>query len=242
MLMFQIGFSNSKFDQDLNHLNTSKVSTLNSWMRGNAIFGTVNGNVSGLDMSNVSTFLYAFRDTNANPDIQTWTYPASWGGGLMMRNADSFDQNLATMDLSNCTTLAQFMLQCTGLSAANYDATLIGWNGQTLIGGYAVDMGGSTYTKTQVDSGTTDGTTANKLVDSTQTDFLTTVAVNDIVHNTTDDTYAKVTNVDSNTILSLNADIMVSGETYQIETSAAVKAKENMINSDGLTFTDGGGV
>lgn len=66
------------------------------------------------------------------------------------------------------------------------------------------------------DSGTTDGTTSNKLVDSSQ-NFVTTVTVGMPVHNTTDDTYATVTAVDSNTVLSLSADIMTTGENYQID-------------------------
>lgn len=66
-----------------------------------------------------------------------------------------------------------------------------------------------------VDSGTTDGTTANKLVQSGQ-NFLTTVAVNDLVVNTTDSTKAKVTAVDNDTTLSISEDIMVSGEAFII--------------------------
>ena len=58
-------------------------------------------------------------------------------------------------------------------------------------------------------------TTANKLVDSTQT-FATSVKVGAIVHNTTDGTIATVTVVDSNTQLSLSADIMATGENYTI--------------------------
>ena len=67
-----------------------------------------------------------------------------------------------------------------------------------------------------VDSGTTTATTANKLVDATQ-NFLTTVRIGDIVKNTTDSTSATVTAIDSNTILSISADIMASGENYQIK-------------------------
>ena len=66
------------------------------------------------------------------------------------------------------------------------------------------------------DSGTTTATTANKLVDATQ-NFLTTVRIGDIVKNTTDSTSATVTAIDSNTILSISADIMASGENYQIK-------------------------
>lgn len=69
------------------------------------------------------------------------------------------------------------------------------------------------------DSGTTTATTANKLVDGTQ-NFTSTVRVGDLVSNTTDSTTATVTAVDSDTILSLSADIMASGENYQIKYEA----------------------
>jgi len=61
-------------------------------------------------------------------------------------------------------------------------------------------------------------TSANKLVDSGGA-FTSgvTVDVGDEVHNTTDDTYAFVTAVDSATQLSLSADIMASGENYTIQ-------------------------
>ena len=67
-----------------------------------------------------------------------------------------------------------------------------------------------------VDSGTTDGaTTTNKLIQSGQ-NFVTTVNVGDIVQNTTDSTTAAVTAVDSNTQLTLDADVMATGEVYVI--------------------------
>ena len=69
------------------------------------------------------------------------------------------------------------------------------------------------------DSGTTTATTANKLVDATQ-NFTSTVRVGDLVSNTTDSTTATVTAVDSDTTLSLSADIMTSGENYQIKYEA----------------------
>ena len=60
------------------------------------------------------------------------------------------------------------------------------------------------------DSGTTDGVTTDKLVDSTQ-DFTSSVSVGDTVNNTTDGTTATITAIDSNTTLSLSSDIMISG-------------------------------
>ena len=67
-------------------------------------------------------------------------------------------------------------------------------------------------------SGTTDGTTANKLVDSTAS--FTSNLQGYILYNTTDNTAAKVTGVDSATELSLSADIMASGEVYVLYADA----------------------
>ena len=64
-------------------------------------------------------------------------------------------------------------------------------------------------------SGTTTSTTTNKLIDSTKT-FTTTVAIGDVVNNTTDNTTAIISSIDSNTTISLSADIMQSGENYNI--------------------------
>jgi len=63
-------------------------------------------------------------------------------------------------------------------------------------------------------SGTTDGVTANKLVDSTAS--FTSNLLGYIVYNTTDSTVATVTAVDDANTLSLSADIMVSGEAYTL--------------------------
>lgn len=97
--------------------------------------------------------------------------------------------------------------------------------------------GSSVHSKNQVDSGTTDGTTANKLVDSTQ-NFLTTVNIGDAVRNTTDSTWALVTNVDSDTQLTLGNDIMISGESYKIYDDATTKARANLEANRAWGMTD----
>ena len=64
--------------------------------------------------------------------------------------------------------------------------------------------------------GTTDGTTADKLVDSTASFETDGVAIGDPVYNTTDGTKAYVTAVDGEDQLTLSEDIFVSGEDYSI--------------------------
>lgn len=63
-------------------------------------------------------------------------------------------------------------------------------------------------------SGTTTAATANKLVDVGAN--FSNVSVGDIVYNTTDNTSATVTAIDTSTILTLSLDIFTSPETYII--------------------------
>ena len=85
-------------------------------------------------------------------------------------------------------------------------------------------------------NGTTTSTTANKLVDSTAS-FTSTVTVGDQVVNQVDGTTALVTNVDSNTTLSLDGDIMLSGEAYTIDNSPFITQGHYYVVSVGGTTT-----
>lgn len=82
----------------------------------------------------------------------------------------------------------------------------------------------------EVVAGTTDGTTASKLVDSTENFTNRNVAVGDKIRNTTDDTEAIVTAIDSATILSISADVMASGEDYII-TESPMRVISNRIRT-----------
>jgi hypothetical protein len=88
------------------------------------------------------------------------------------------------------------------------------------------------------DSGTADGTTTNKLVDSSQ-DFLTTVKVGMTVYNTTDSTFTNVTAVDSDTQLTLADDIMASGENYEIQNGRSLDKIQYVVISETDNFTGG---
>ncbi len=88
-------------------------------------------------------------------------------------------------------------------------------------------------------SGTTTSTTANKLVDSSAS-FLTTVTVGDQVINQVDGQNALVSNVDSDTTLSLDNDIMVSGEAYTIDNSPFItQGHYYVVNVGGLHTLNG---
>ena len=88
-------------------------------------------------------------------------------------------------------------------------------------------------------SGTTSSTTANKLVDS-NANFTSTVTVGDKVINQVDRQTSLVTNIDSNTILSLASDIMLTGEAYTIDNSPFItQGHYYVVNEGGSTNLNG---
>ena len=88
----------------------------------------------------------------------------------------------------------------------------------------------------EVDSGITDGaTTAFKLIQSGQ-NFNTSVSVGNKVVNQVDGTTALVTVIDSNTQLTLDTDIMLTGEAYTIDASPFIpQGNYYVVNFAGTT-------
>jgi len=83
----------------------------------------------------------------------------------------------------------------------------------------------------QLDSGTATSIVTDQLVDSSGLFVTDGIAVGDIVTNTTDDTTARVVTVTSETVLVLDADIFVSGETYKIFQASTPRVAEKVSHS-----------
>lgn len=83
-----------------------------------------------------------------------------------------------------------------------------------------------------VDSGTTTSASTGKLIDTGQ-NFTSTVSENDLVRNTTDETYAYVESVDDDENLTLSKDIMGSGDGYEISNGFIQDTRP-----DGTSFPD----
>ena len=83
-------------------------------------------------------------------------------------------------------------------------------------------------------NGTTTSTLTNKLVDSSAS-FTSTVTVGDQVVNQVDGQIALVTNIDSNTTLSIDADIMLTSEAYTIDNSPFITQGHYYVVSVGGT-------
>ena len=202
-----------------NYTDVPNFSSMNDMNRMFASCYSFNKSVEGFDTSNVTDFSF-----------------------MLIYNT-KFKQSLAGFTLAPTLTSMLNMLTGCDINAAgtttNYDATLISWAAQNPPNSLSFDGGNSKYGEGLVDSGTTDGVAANKLIQSGQ-NFLTTVTVGDVVYNTTDGTYALVTAIDSDTQLSISADIMASGEVYRIQHSDAAKARAKLILTDLWTITDGG--
>ena len=167
--MFQGATSfNNAVSSNINNWNTSNVTNMSSFLLGANSF---NQNISSWDTSNVtnmSTMFYAarafnqdignwntsnvtnmstmFRDARAfDQDISSWNTSNVTNMSTMFRDAVSFDQDISTWDINQVNNFGNFMLSATGLSTANYDALLVGWEAQAPTYSGAIDFGGSQY-------------------------------------------------------------------------------------------------
>ncbi len=86
-----------------------------------------NGGALGVwDVSNVQDMGFLFRNTPFNEDISSWNTQNVTNMSNMLANCPNFNQNLGDWDISKVTNMSD-MFVTSGLSLANYDATLIGW-------------------------------------------------------------------------------------------------------------------
>jgi len=78
----------------------------------------------------------------------------------------------------------------------------------------------------------------NKLIDAGQT--FTSNNIEDVIWNTTDGSWARITALDDANTLSLDTDIMDNADDYKLFSSDAAKAKADMILDKSTTIADGG--
>lgn len=98
--------------------------------------------------------------------------------------------------------------------------------------GYIYDIDRDSFFRLyQVTTGTTDGTTTDKLVDSGKDFVALGVKKGMIVYNITDGTKATVTAIDSATTLSMSEDLFPTGKAYEIGTN-------EIVTPSSVDFTD----
>jgi surface protein len=155
------------FNQPLNSWDVSSVTNMASMFRAATSF---NQSLNSWDVSSVTDMINMFAGATAfNGDITSWQLTAnpriqsmfdgasafnqpigSWdtagvtAAQWLFRNAISFDQSLANWDIT--TIFAFDWFGGAGLSTANYDATLIGWESQSPPQPKTANFGSSQYT------------------------------------------------------------------------------------------------
>ena len=159
------------------------------------------------------------------------------------RNNSSLTLNLPTnLDLTNLTNGSNIATD-TIVNSAGYDRFLnrlkATWDTNLVAG--TLNFGSSQYTESIVTTGSATSTVAFKLVDTNPgNDFGPSglnIQVGDIVIDVMNNS-AEVTAVDNATTLSLDTDIMVSGEAYEIDNGTPAKDKY-WLEDQGWTISDG---
>lgn len=113
---------------DLSGWDTSNITSMD-WMFLNA--RNFNGDISTWDVGNVTDFTLMLAGVSSfNQDISTWNIGENVIGTVnmnsMLTRTENFDQNLGNWDLQKVTDIDDILAN-SGLSVANYDATLMGW-------------------------------------------------------------------------------------------------------------------
>tara|TARA_R110001599_G_scaffold289804_1_gene492800 strand:+ start:2564 stop:3505 length:942 start_codon:yes stop_codon:yes gene_type:complete len=131
---------NSSFE----NWNTSNITRPEGMFRAARLF---NQNISTWNTSNfIRTDTMFFDARSFNQPIGSWNMSnVTQINNMFKNNQSAFDQSLANWDIT-AITLAGSMFSSSGLSTANYDATLIGWAAQSITNAVTVDFGNSQYT------------------------------------------------------------------------------------------------
>ena len=159
--------SGTSFNQDISNWDVSSVTNMYHAVSGSLF----DQDISGWNVSNVINFGYMFYDTPFDQDIGGWDVSSGTLFNSMFYDADSFnqdisgwitssatnfqsmfylnnggfDQNIGGWDIANVTAMNN-MFGARSISTVNYDALLIGWEGQAVKDNVTFDGGTSKYT------------------------------------------------------------------------------------------------
>ena len=117
------------FNVPINDWNVAGVTNMSSMFRSTQVF---NQPLDAWDVSNVSEFDRMFWDAeNFNQDLSSWNTSSVENMEGMFYFATDFDQNIGSWDMTGILN-ADDMLDDSGMTVENYDATLLGWFSQSL--------------------------------------------------------------------------------------------------------------
>ena len=132
------------FNQDISGWNVSSVESMNGTFNGATQF---NQPIGSWDVSNVKEMRLTFNNASSfNQPLDSWNTSSCTIFFRMFEGATSFDQSLASFDVTGVSESSLTrMLDNSGLSVENYDATLNGWSSQPVQSDLAFQANGMTY-------------------------------------------------------------------------------------------------
>jgi hypothetical protein len=142
------------FTGDFSSWDVSGVGNFQAFLRQDEGYtGTTgqNPNISSWTTTSLVITKWMFADNPVfNRNINGWDFSLVTDVDGMFSNTNNYDQPMGALDISSITTgFDTFMSGATGLSPANYGATLIGWAAQLPIAfSGVINMGGSTFYST----------------------------------------------------------------------------------------------
>ncbi len=120
----------SNFNSDLSNWDVNAVNDMHRMFGSCTSF---DGDLSQWNTGNVMYMSQMFIGADKfNSDISNWNVSNVTTMAYMFDGAGSFDQNLGGWNITSVNTM-QNMLNYAGISAENYDNTLIGWSTQNLL-------------------------------------------------------------------------------------------------------------
>ncbi|WMN07245.1 BspA family leucine-rich repeat surface protein [Marivirga arenosa] len=123
-LAFHMFDGADQFNGDITAWNTSNIRSFSKMFRNASSF---NQDISGWSTTSALYMISMFEGAESfNADISNWQTANVQEMTLMFSGATAFDANLGNWDISSITNMSN-MLDNSGLSTANYDATITGW-------------------------------------------------------------------------------------------------------------------
>ena len=130
------------FNQNIGGWDTSSVWDMSFMFEGASKFDQNIASWNTSSVTNMSFMFYEAADFSQN--IDSWDTSSVTNMSFMFMHADAFDHDIGGWDISSVMNLSR-MFDHSGMSTANFDATLIGWAAQNVQNNIELGAAGLTY-------------------------------------------------------------------------------------------------